>query len=226
MRNDGRAVTESFLLHGLLAGVMLLLAGLVTPHPKMIRLDFGMLEQTVAPAPKVEPEQKVVEPPPPPAKPEPVPEKIKPLPAKIIKSIKPRPLSAEPVPTATPTTEAAQSATPEETSRQPINQETVAEKPAISHAEQYRSANFGAIRDRILANLHYPTIARRKGWSGKVEIAFTIMPDGSIQEMRILASSGYPLLDEQAIEAIRQAAPFTPPRVVALLVMPVTFQLN
>lgn len=53
-----------------------------------------------------------------------------------------------------------------------------------------------------------------------------IQPDGNVSELRIQASSGYPVLDEQALEAIRRSAPFTPPRIAALLVMPVTFQLN
>ena len=69
-------------------------------------------------------------------------------------------------------------------------------------------------------------IARRLGWCGKVDVAFLIKPDGHIGELRIEKSSGYAVLDEQALEAIRRSAPFTPPRIAALLVMPVTFQLN
>jgi protein TonB len=97
---------------------------------------------------------------------------------------------------------------------------------AIPADEAYRRANFGSIRDSILANLHYPMLARRKGWSGKVEVAFLIKPDGQVSELRIQTSSGYSVLDEQALEAIRRSAPFAPPRIAALLIMPVTFQLN
>lgn len=93
--------------------------------------------------------------------------------------------------------------------------------------ERYRRANFTAIREAILGNLQYPMLARRRGWSGQVEVSFTISPDGAVSELRILASSGYAILDEQAVTAIRRSAPFTPPPPVStVLIMPVTFRLN
>jgi periplasmic protein TonB len=219
MRREGRALTESFFLHGLLAGTLIVMIGMMKPPPEIIRLDFGMLEQMVAPPPKAE--QKVAEEPPPvPApKPEPVPEKIKPLPKPIkrtpsVAAVQPLPAPAPDIPATT------------ETNQEPVSAAPRPAEQTVSVVEQYRRANFGAIRDSILANLQYPMLARRKGWSGKVEVAFLIKPDGSISELRIQASSGYSVLDEQALDAIRRSAPFTPPRIAALLVMPVTFQLN
>jgi periplasmic protein TonB len=219
MRREGRAFTESFLLHGLLAGTMIVMIGMMaSPPPKTIRLDFNMLEQMAAPAPK--PEQKVAEEPAPvPAqKPEPVQAKVKP--PKPVKRT-PAVAAVEPIPAPAPETPATT-----DTSQEPVSTPPRAADQAVSAVEQYRRANFGAIRDSILANLQYPMLARRKGWSGKVEVAFLIKPDGNISELRIQASSGYSVLDEQALDAIRRSAPFTPPRIAALLVMPVTFQLN
>jgi periplasmic protein TonB len=227
MRSTGRALTESFLLHGLLAGTLIVMIGMMKPPPEIIRLDFGMLEQTIAPAPQAE--QKMVEQPPPvpPApKPKPVVAKIKPAVPKPKKTRTPSVAAVEPMPAPAPTTEASDSA-PADTP-----QEQVAAAPSrsgvqtVSTEEAYRRANFAAIRNSILANLHYPMIARRQGWCGKVDVAFLIKPDGHISELRIEKSSGYAVLDEQALEAIRRSAPFTPPRIAALLVMPVTFQLN
>lgn len=101
------------------------------------------------------------------------------------------------------------------------------EGPMGTAVEEYRRINFGAIRDSILGNLHYPMLARRQGWSGQVEVAFMIAPDGSVDELRVQTSSGFPVLDDQALAAIRRSAPFTPaPRIAALLIMPVTFHLN
>ncbi len=97
---------------------------------------------------------------------------------------------------------------------------------AVTGDEEYCQANFDVIRDSILGNLRYPVLARRKGWSGLVEVAFMIAPDGSVGELRIQASSGFPALDNEAMTAIRRSAPFPPPRMAALLVMPVNFQLN
>jgi periplasmic protein TonB len=228
MRSEGRALTESFFLHGLLAGAMIVMIGLMTRPPKIIRLDFNMLEQTSAPATKAE--QKVAEVPPPvPApkpKPEPVAAKIKPVSPKPIKTRNLSVAAVEPKPAPAPTTDASDSV-PADTPQE----QTAASGPAsgdqtVAAADAYRHANFAAIRDSILANLHYPMIARRQGWSGKVDVAFLIKPDGHISELRIEKSSGYPVLDEQALDAIRRSAPFTPPRIAALLIMPVTFQLN
>ena len=223
MRSAGRALTESLLLHGLLAGTLIVMIGMMKPPPEIIRLDLGMLEQTIAPAPQAE--QKVEEPLPAP-KPKPVAAKIKPAHPKPKKTRTPSVAAVEPMPAPAPTIDASDSA-PADTP-----QEQVAVAPSrsgtqtVSAEEAYRRANFAAIRNAILANLHYPMIARRQGWCGKVDVAFLIKPDGHISELRIEKSSGYAVLDEQALEAIRRSAPFTPPRIAALLVMPVTFQLN
>jgi protein TonB len=218
MRREGRALTESFLLHGLLAGTMILMIGMMKTPLQTIRLDFNMLEQMAAPAPKAK--QKVAEEPPPvpAAKPEPVPAKVKPP-----KPVKRTPSAAavEPLPAAAPEAPATADTSQELAPAPPRSVEQ-----AIPADEAYRRANFGSIRDSILANLHYPMLARRKGWSGKVEVAFLIKPDGQVSELRIQTSSGYSVLDEQALEAIRRSAPFAPPRIAALLIMPVTFQLN
>jgi periplasmic protein TonB len=225
MRSTGRALTESFFLHGLLAGTLIVMIGMMKPPPEIIRLDFGMLEQMTAPAPKSE--QKVAEEPPPVPvpKPQPVVAKVKPVPPKPIKTRTPSVAAVEPMPAPAPTTDASDSA-PADTPQEQTASGPASGDRTVAAADAYRHANFAAIRDAILANLHYPMIARRQGWSGKVDVAFLIKPDGHISELRIEKSSGYAVLDEQALDAIRRSAPFTPPRIAALLVMPVTFQLN
>ncbi|WP_029918048.1 energy transducer TonB [Pelobacter seleniigenes] len=92
--------------------------------------------------------------------------------------------------------------------------------------EEYLSFNFGSIRDKVRDNLRYPTIARRQGWTGRVEIEFTISLSGTIDNKRILSSSGYPLLDRQALRAVDVSAPFPPPAVIATVILPVTFSLE
>ncbi len=99
--------------------------------------------------------------------------------------------------------------------------------PAIAVEEVYCHANFTAICNSILDKLYYPLLDPRCGWSGQVKISFTITPDGSIHDLRILTSSGYSLLDDEALSAIRQTAPFPPPpQVAAVLTMPITFMPN
>jgi TonB family protein len=50
----------------------------------------------------------------------------------------------------------------------------------------------------------YPLIARRRGWEGTVILAMELLADGTIGEVRIANSSGYPLLDEAAKQAVQQ----------------------
>lgn len=240
MSRHGRATGESLALHGLLILAMTAFAQAVKPPAKVTRLDLAMLEQFVAPAPGAAPEKKVTAVPPTPQQPEVVQKKKPPAPAKPVKASKPKALPTTTLPPPGPVENVTASAPPPETesavaetsTRQSVAgpvaavAEPVAAEPAVSAGELYRSANFTAIRSAILAKLYYPTLARRKGWAGKVEIAFKIFPDGGIDDLRVLTSSGYPVLDEQAAEAVRQAAPFTPPPETALLVMPVTFQLD
>lgn len=99
--------------------------------------------------------------------------------------------------------------------------------PTITDDEEYRRANFAPIRDAILGHLRYPILARRRGWSGQMEVAFTITPSGSVSELRVLTSSGFPVLDDQALAAVRRSSPFTPaPSIAATLIIPITFRLN
>ena len=51
------------------------------------------------------------------------------------------------------------------------------------------------------------------GWSGRVVIAFTVCEDGSVEEARVVESSGRDLLDNNAIEVLARAAPF--PRITS-----------
>lgn len=49
----------------------------------------------------------------------------------------------------------------------------------------------------------YPEIARIKGYEGIVLVAAEILPDGRVGNMKIRKSSGYSILDQSAIEAVK-----------------------
>jgi periplasmic protein TonB len=61
------------------------------------------------------------------------------------------------------------------------------------------------IRDSIMKNVIYPDKARRMGWEGRVIVSFTVYEDGSIRDARIVQSSGTPVLDDAAKEALRKS---------------------
>jgi protein TonB len=67
-------------------------------------------------------------------------------------------------------------------------------------------------RKRIEAtgNVNYPRAASEQGIYGALRVMVALNPDGSVNDIRILRSSGERVLDEAAIEIVRLAAPFDP----------------
>ncbi len=66
------------------------------------------------------------------------------------------------------------------------------------------------VKSRIEGVWKYPEAAKRSALQGRGLISFTIQRDGSLSELKLLTSSGYPVLDEEILKAIRAAAPFNP----------------
>ncbi|NIA19821.1 MAG: TonB family protein [Xanthomonadaceae bacterium] len=56
----------------------------------------------------------------------------------------------------------------------------------------------------------YPYLARESGLQGRLLMRFVINRDGSLAEAKVLRSSGFALLDQEAIRAVHDASPFPP----------------
>jgi len=67
-----------------------------------------------------------------------------------------------------------------------------------------------ALKRKIELVWEYPYRARRTGAQGRLLMRFVINKDGTLLEAKILRSSGYALLDSEAIRAIHNAAPYPP----------------
>jgi protein TonB len=65
-------------------------------------------------------------------------------------------------------------------------------------------------RAERVGNLNYPDEARRKRLSGQVVISVAVRRDGSIEQSRIIQTSGVPLLDSTALRIVTLSAPFPP----------------
>ncbi|MBV6342750.1 energy transducer TonB [Candidatus Magnetobacterium casense] len=92
--------------------------------------------------------------------------------------------------------------------------------------KRYLKEHFAYIRDMILKNIAYPRMAQKMGWSGKVTVSFVIIADGHVDDVKVVESSGFRVLDDNAVETIKKVAPFPKPPVTAYLVIPVTYRLN
>lgn len=78
------------------------------------------------------------------------------------------------------------------------------------NTSELRYANYLInMKRRIELYWEYPEVASRSGWHGRLFINFTIKKDGTLGDVTLAKSSGYPVLDDAAITALKLAAPFS-----------------
>jgi TonB family protein len=66
------------------------------------------------------------------------------------------------------------------------------------------------LKMRIQREWDYPEEALRSGISGELLMVFTLNKAGSLVFIRLIHTSGYPILDEEALRAVKISAPFEP----------------
>lgn len=69
---------------------------------------------------------------------------------------------------------------------------------------------FKRFRDRIYLAWHYPPLSRERGEEGTCLLRITVNRDGTLANVQLMESSGYPRLDDEALSAVRKASPFGP----------------
>lgn len=66
------------------------------------------------------------------------------------------------------------------------------------------------LKDKIESIWKYPVEAAKRGISGDLYIKFSIERDGGIGEVKLVKTSGYIDLDEAAVKALKDSAPYWP----------------
>jgi protein TonB len=66
------------------------------------------------------------------------------------------------------------------------------------------------LKIKVESVLKYPELAAVSGYQGTLYIKFDILKDGSLGDVEVLKSSGYKILDDEALRSIRSSAPFQP----------------
>ncbi len=66
------------------------------------------------------------------------------------------------------------------------------------------------LKVKIESMLKYPELAAVSGYQGTLYIKFDIMKDGSLGGVDVIKGSGYTILDDEAVRAVRSSAPFQP----------------
>jgi len=82
-----------------------------------------------------------------------------------------------------------------------------------ANAKQYKYASYmDAWRAKVerVGNLNYPKHALQKKITGSLLLDVAIKPDGSLHSIKVLRSSGHPVLDRAAKRIVRMASPFSP----------------
>lgn len=69
---------------------------------------------------------------------------------------------------------------------------------------------FTSIKRAIELVWDYPEPALRHGLQGKLVLEFTILGNGNLKGTRLIRSSGFSVLDQEAVRAVKAASPFHP----------------
>lgn len=65
-------------------------------------------------------------------------------------------------------------------------------------------------RLEAVGNRYYPEASVRYGLYGSLRLLVVIRQDGTLEDVTVLSSSGFAVLDEAAIKTVRMAAPYAP----------------
>ena len=70
--------------------------------------------------------------------------------------------------------------------------------------QQRRNHLQSLLRATFEAHFVYPSLARRQGWQGRVQIALRVEADGRFSELRVVQSSGHASLDHDALQTLQR----------------------
>ncbi len=92
---------------------------------------------------------------------------------------------------------------------------------------KYLLEKFHIISRIVQKNIRYPFIARRMGWEGRVVLSFILTKKGTIKELKVESSSGYEVLDKNALETVKRCSKYFPvPPVDVKIKLPIVYRLE
>jgi len=210
-----RTIAVSLLVHAL---ALLTLRGLqrdVPPPDKLIEVELQRPEVPPPPPPAALP------PPPPPARVTPV-TPPPPLQRTLPQTVPPTPVLTAP-PEAPPRPEQPVIQRPPEPPvpvpapvppPPPVAPPPAHRLPAPAAVEspidqnELRRGFVRSVSGAVAKQRRYPQLAARKGWQGEVQLRVVVDGNGHLLEVSVQESSGFEVLDREAVEMVRRAAPF------------------
>jgi protein TonB len=186
-------------------------------------------------------------PPPAPEPPKPEPEKPREPPKKPLPPVKPQPIpisraeapppapvrESEPPPPAV-IAAAPRSSEPPPAFTAPPPPPPEPPKPKGPTDQEVDSArgNYGSLLSREFAkHKQYPRVAQMRGWQGTTRVELRIDANGNVISSVVSESSGFEVLDKQALEMVRKASPLPlPPETLRgrefAIIVPIAFRLE
>ncbi len=121
--------------------------------------------------------------------------------------------------------------------RATLNQQSVSSTGSQSHGEheltteaRYQRVR-AALTRALLPVFEYPSVARRRGWQGRVKVGLFLEEGGDLSRVYLVESSGYAVLDKAAVKNVTSLR--NVPAVTQWLdssgmevMLPVSYQLN
>ena len=168
----------------------------------------------------------------------PAPEPIKPLPKKELKpeptpvqNIKPEPTQAEPPPPPSVITAAPKVDAPPTITAPPPPEPPKKIEPSQDDINAALGQYSSTLGRAIAKHKSYPKIAQMRGWQGDCLLDLKLDGNGNVLSASVKETSGHEVLDNQALEMARKAAPFpAPPDVLRdrsfNITVPVSFKLE
>ncbi len=80
----------------------------------------------------------------------------------------------------------------------------------LDSREPQFSPYLARLKRRIEREWVYPEEAQRHGVGGELLLVFTLNKTGTLTSIQLVQTSGYPVLDAEALRAVKAAAPFDP----------------
>ena len=224
-----RPLGISLLIHLLAFGIFLFLfthnASKKPPEPLKIRIA-AFIPPTTVQAPIPTPPMPIV---PPKQTPPPIQKNTPPPPVAVAKPI---PSTVVPVPvTSRPTPPVPQPIQP--LTQAPAPKVIEAPKapppppPPVNVEKEFLNAHLGEIRGQLLQNFKYPKMAQKLKMQGEVKVSFSLSSEGKVDNIKVSESSGFDILDEDAMALIEKtASTFPKPSKSVRITVPLSYVLR
>ena len=100
----------------------------------------------------------------------------------------------------------------------------------VEEKPKFRGGDANAFSAWVAKNLNYPEVAKENGVQGRVMLQFTVNPDGSVSNVKVLRGVD-PSLDKEAVRVVSSSPKWTPGKqrdraVKVTYTFPVIFQLR